>query len=98
MLDPVRFTRTDELKPAEKERVKQVVIRRLKREINQRTNPPKFSDRLPPKAVVLTFTKHEKRVLEAFAKFRTKVRSIIASESKKRRLARKLASTPGSRP
>jgi hypothetical protein len=37
LLDPVRFTRTDELKPAEKDRVKQVVVRRLKREINDRS-------------------------------------------------------------
>ena len=43
LLDPVRFTQTEELRPAEKERISQVVIRRLKREIDARTNPPKFN-------------------------------------------------------
>ena len=51
ILDPVRFSQTDELKPAEKERVQQVVIRRLKREINARTTPPRFCDRRPPHAL-----------------------------------------------
>ncbi len=87
LLDPVRFTRTDELKPAEKERVKQVVIRRLKREINARTSPPPFCDRMPPQAVVLHFAGAEKSVINAFGDFRSKVRSTIASETKKRRLA-----------
>ncbi|MEZ5285574.1 MAG: hypothetical protein R2712_12380 [Vicinamibacterales bacterium] len=36
MLDPVRFAQTSELKPASKGRVQQVVLRRLKREINAR--------------------------------------------------------------
>ena len=87
LLDPVRFTRTDELRPAEKDRVKQVVVRRLKREINERTNPPRFCLRNPPQAVVLQFTKPEKAVIHAFGEFRTKVRGKIAGESKKRRLA-----------
>lgn len=87
LLDPVRFTRTDQLKPAEKERVKQVVVRRLKREINERTSPPRFCVRKPPQAVLLDFGKAEKRLMNAFAAFRKRVRSIIASESRKRRLA-----------
>jgi hypothetical protein len=36
--------------------VQQVVIRRLKREINARTNPPKFCTRLAPQALVLSLT------------------------------------------
>lgn len=87
LLDPVRFTRTDELKPAEKDRVKQVVVRRLKREINERTRPPRFCVRKPPQAVVLQFAKTEKAVIDAFSVFRSKVRSAIAGESKTRRLA-----------
>lgn len=87
LLDPVRFTQTDELKPAEKDRVRQVVVRRLKREINARSNPPRFCVRKPPQAVVLNFSPAEKRLMTAFTKFRAKVRSTIASESKKRRLA-----------
>ncbi|NQU20964.1 MAG: DEAD/DEAH box helicase [Candidatus Nealsonbacteria bacterium] len=87
LLDPVRFTRTDELKPAEIERVKQIVVRRLKREINERSNPPRFCVRKPPQAVLLKFDTAEKHLINAFGTFRKKVRSIIASESKKRRLA-----------
>jgi superfamily II DNA or RNA helicase len=87
LLDPVRFSQADELKPAEKERVKQVVIRRLKREINERTSPPRFCVRNPPQAVLLDFAPAEKRLLQAFADFRSRVRQVIAQESKKRRLA-----------
>ena len=39
ILDPVRFSQTSELKPAERGRVQQIVLRRLKREINARTTP-----------------------------------------------------------
>ncbi len=38
ILDPVRFSQTSELRPAEKGRIHQVVLRRLKREINARTD------------------------------------------------------------
>jgi SNF2 family DNA or RNA helicase len=56
ILDPVRFSQTDQLREAERGRVQQVVIRRLKREINARTNPPKFCTRLAPQALVLSLT------------------------------------------
>ncbi len=87
LLDPVRFTRTDELRPAERERVKQVVLRRLKREINERTNPPKFCTRLPPAAVTLQFSEAECRLLDAFDGLRTRIRSVIAQAARGRRLA-----------
>lgn len=89
LLDPVRFSRTDELKPAEQERIKQVVIRRLKREINERTNPPKFCTRKPPHALELDsiFGKEELNLIAMFETLRSKIRSVIKSSSKKRRLA-----------
>jgi len=87
MLDPVRFSRTDELRPAERERIKQVVIRRLKREINERTDPPRFCTRRPPQAILLDFTPEELALIRAYESFRTKVRSVISAASKKRRLA-----------
>ena len=87
LLDPVRFTRTDELKPAERERVQQVVVRRLKREINARTQPPRFCVRRPPQAILLVFTPAEERLINAFNAFRSQVRGLIASQAKKRRLA-----------
>ena len=42
MLDPVRFTRTSEMNPAMRRRVHDVVIRRLKREINAGDSAPRF--------------------------------------------------------
>ena len=51
MLDPVRFSQTNELKPAERARVQDVLVRRLKREINERSDPKKFCDRMPPQAL-----------------------------------------------
>lgn len=87
LLDPVRFSRTDELRPAERERIKQVVIRRLKREINERSDVPRFCTRKPPHALLLNFKPQELELIEAYEKFRSKVRTIISASSKKRRLA-----------
>lgn len=89
LLDPVRFSRTDELKPAEKERIQQVVIRRLKKEINKRTNPPCFCTRNQPHALLLDkyFSQNELKLIHAFDSFRDKVRELFKGSSKKRRLA-----------
>lgn len=87
MLDPVRFTQTDEFSPSERQRVEDVLIRRLKREINQRTNPPRFAERLPPEAINLKFDAAERSLMAAFDAFRSRVRSVIASSSRSSRLA-----------
>ena len=87
LLDPVRFSATDELKTAERGRVQQVVIRRLKSEINARTNPPKFCTRLEPRALPLTLSAEETALTEAFDEFRAAMRSWIASGDRKRRRA-----------
>ena len=87
MLDPVRFTRTNELKDAERQRVQQVVVRRLKRDINLRTNPPKFANRLAPKAVVLAFSKSEKRLIAALNALRSKLRELIRGQQGRRKVA-----------
>lgn len=91
MLDPVRFSRTSELRPAEKERVKQIVIRRLKREINARTDPPLFCTRMPPKAIMLAFSPQEQSLVDAFESFRAAVRAAIAGKAKGRRVAGRFA-------
>ena len=87
ILDPVRFSQTDELKPAEKERVQQIVLRRLKREINARTDPPKFCTRRPPKALPLRLSAQETALSAAFDAFRKKVRGLIAGGERRRRRA-----------
>ena len=85
ILDPVRFSQTDELKPAEKERVQQVVLRRLKREINARIDPPKFAARRPPKAIALQLSPAEAALSAAFDAFRRKVKRSVASRELKHR-------------
>ena len=87
ILDPVRFSQTDVLKPAEKERVQQVVLRRLKREINARTNPPKFCTRHPPRALVLALSPQEIALSAAFAAFRTAIRKLMSGGEGRRRRA-----------
>lgn len=87
MLDPVRFTRTSELKDAERQRIQQVVVRRLKREINERSNPPKFCNRLQPQAIALSFSKSEKRLIASLHALRTKLRALIKSEQGRRKVA-----------
>lgn len=78
ILDPVRFSQTDEMKPAEKARVEQVVLRRLKREINARTDPPRFCTRHPPQALVLELSPQEIALSVAFDDFRTSIREVMA--------------------
>jgi superfamily II DNA or RNA helicase len=87
LLDPVRFSATDELKPAERARIQQVVIRRLKREINARTDPPKFCTRRPPEGLPLSLSSAEIELTRAFDDFRSVMRSWIAAGDRKRRRA-----------
>ena len=85
ILDPVRFSQTDQLRDAERSRVQQVVIRRLKREINARTNPPRFCTRLEPQALVLQLTPQEVALSSAFDTFRKAIQKLIASDRGTRR-------------
>ncbi len=85
ILDPVRFSQTDQLREAERGRVEQVVIRRLKREINARTNPPKFCTRLAPQALVLSLAPQEVALSVAFDAFRKAIHKLMASERGARR-------------
>jgi len=87
ILDPVRFSQTDALKPAEKERVQQVVLRRLKSEINARTNPPRFCTRHQPQAIPLRLSKAEIALSAAFASFRASIRELMVSGEGRRRRA-----------
>ena len=81
LLDPVRFTQTSELKPAERARVEEVVVRRLKREINELDESlgrvPRFPERfLEP--LPLFFSPEERALAAAFADFRAAVRKAVA--------------------
>jgi len=85
ILDPVRFSQTDHLRGAERGRVHQVVIRRLKREINARTDPPRFCTRRAPQALALRLAPQEVALSVAFGAFRAAIRALIASERGSRR-------------
>ncbi len=87
ILDPVRFSQTSELTGKERERVQQIVLRRLKREINARTSPPRFCNRLPPAAVLLNLSAQEVALSAAFDAFRKAIRKLIASGEGRRRRA-----------
>ena len=87
ILDPVRFSQTDELKPAERERIHHVVLRRLKREINERTSPPRFCHRHAPRALPLALSAAELDLVTAFANFRTAIHRVIAATAVGRRRA-----------
>jgi superfamily II DNA or RNA helicase len=87
ILDPVRFSQTDFLRPAERERIQQVVLRRLKREINARTTPPRFCTRNPPQALAIALSPSEIALSSAFAGFRSAIQKLISSGDKRRRRA-----------
>jgi hypothetical protein len=81
LLDPVRFTQTSEFTAAERNRVEEVVIRRLKREINEADTaagrPQRFADRfLEP--VPLFFGAREQALSQAFMEFRRGLRAAVA--------------------
>lgn len=86
-LDPVRFSRKSEpLTENEKTRVAQVVVRRLKSEINARTTPPRFANRIL-QAIPLSLGVEERALSAAFVEFRARVRALIAASSKREQRA-----------
>lgn len=85
-LDPMRFTQSSELKGAMRGRVEDVLVRRLKREINQVTEPPRFAERtIQP--IELKLKPEEQALSRAFDEFRSRVRSVIAERRREDQLA-----------
>ena len=80
-LDPVRFTRKDSITAAERKRVSEVVIRRLKKEINKQDEeagkPARFVERAMKPALVLDFKDDELALIQAFEAFRTDFKRIV---------------------
>ena len=87
MLDPVRFSRTHEMNPAMRQRVDDVVIRRLKRDINAGSAGPRFCTRREPRALPLTTNPRESELAAAFDAFRTSVGRFIGAGTQGRRRA-----------
>ena len=84
MLDPVRFSRVAKLTPAMRGRVQDIVIRRLKREINADGARPRFCNRLPPMSESLDFDEREAALSEAFHSFRKAVRRLVSNGTRQR--------------
>ena len=87
MLDPVRFTRTSEMSPAMRGRVEDVVIRRLKRDVDAGSPAPRFCTRHPPRALALDLDPREATLSAAFDAFRDAVRTLVSKGTKPRRRA-----------
>lgn len=89
-LDPVRFTRTSQFSEAEKARIGQVLIRRLKRELNEHDleqgRQPRFAQRQLDDCH-LYFSKPERALSTAFAKFRAAVKQAIGRQQLQEQLA-----------
>jgi superfamily II DNA or RNA helicase len=89
-LDPVRFTKKSDLTDEEKRRVEDVLVRRLKRDINALDDslgrPRRFADRYP-EPVPLFFGGRERALAAAFAAFRERIKAATAKGSKGDRLA-----------
>lgn len=87
LLDPVRFSRTHEMNPAMRERVGDVVIRRLKSDINAGIAGPRFCTRKTPLALQLVAYPQETELAGAFSEFRKSVGDLIRSGADGRRRA-----------
>ena len=86
ILDPARFSQTSDFTPAERARVQEVVVRRLKSEINAVTTPPRFSERHLG-SVPLALSREEQRLSAAFSSFRSALHEAIARASRTERVA-----------
>ena len=79
MLDPVRFSQTDEMTGVQRRRADQLMVRRLKRELNRESASPRFCERNPPEPVLLHRDRREDALSAAFDAFRQAVRRAIAA-------------------
>jgi hypothetical protein len=86
ILDPARFSQTSEFTSSERARVQEVVVRRLKSEINLVTTPPRFAERHLG-AVPIALSREELRLSSAFAAFRSALHRAIARASNTERIA-----------
>ena len=87
MLDPVRFSRTSEMTTAMRERIQQVVVRRLKRDVDAAAATPRFCRRHPPRAIELAENAFEIALADAFDRFRAAIRELVGRQAKQTRNA-----------
>ena len=87
MLDPVRFHRTSEMGDAMRRRTREVVVRRLKRDLARADAEPRFSEREPPRSLSLPNGPAETALSEAFGAFRRRLRELTGDGGGPRRRA-----------
>lgn len=83
LLDPVRFTKKDSITAVERKRVSEVVVRRLKKDINKQDEEggkrPRFVERILQPALVLDFQRDELTLIKAFEGFRTEFKRVVGN-------------------
>lgn len=89
-LDPTRFTQTDEMEAEDYERVAQVVVRRLKREVDEGRDPTRFARR-ELKNLVLRLSTPERRLAETVRELRLALRRVVAERPVSERTAGRFA-------
>ena len=87
MLDPVRFSRTSEMTQTMRDRVPQVVVRRLKRDVDAAAARPRFCRRHPPQAIALAENPLETALANAFDGLRLRIRGLVRQRPKQARRA-----------
>lgn len=85
LLDPVRFQMTAEMTPADRERLAEVRIRRLKDDINRHSLRPPFAEQLDPIELPFRATADEANLFTAVRNYRKKGQQAFAAASAKER-------------
>lgn len=82
LLDPVRFSPKAKLDDEDRVAINEVMIRRLKSELNRGTDPPRFPLR-EVESVPVNLTEKELALFEALTEYRNKALSILFSRSRR---------------
>ena len=84
LLDPVRFSPKPELEEEDRRHIQNVMVRRLKSELNENTDPPRF----PKREVIgenVTLTSMELVVFNALGSYREKALEVLERRSRRER-------------
>jgi SNF2 family DNA or RNA helicase len=84
LLDPVRFSPKAKLEDEDRVAINEVMIRRLKSELNRGTDPPRFPLR-EVQGVPVDLTEKELALFEALTEYRNKALSVLASQNRRER-------------
>jgi len=84
LLDPVRFSPKPELEQEDRVHIQNVMVRRLKSELNENTDPPRFPLRTV-NGVEVRLTNKELRLFNALTKYREKALEMMESRTRRER-------------